>query len=323
MHPVDNITDYLDPQSNVSRDISAVAAEASSWALFSAEACRQEYQACQGLQFHRDIVLVIDAWGQPNETDAWVLDNIYNMSALPDSSLAGNKNYSAIWEPYVPASSPNSLWFSSPCSKRALTGGGCDNSCSSPMGMVTRGGRTRGDNSTESLWSFSWWDYQDIQGPFTANSIPQPPAITANNIAVRYCLAEQVDQNVCKVCVSNLLVVVVAICVIFKAVLCIYTVASVKDDPLVTPGDAIVSFLTRPDPATVNSCTMSLQTLSDISGRGGKPSTFGEPRPWRNVPGKMMTAVSIGQWFRTYLFFGVILGILGWVMSLAMLSSYR
>lgn len=125
VHPVDNITDYLDPQSNVSRDISAVAAEASSWALLSAEACRQEYQACQGLQFHRDIVLVIDAWGQPNETDAWVLDDIYNMSALPDSSLAGNKNYSAIWEPYVPASSPNSLWFSSPCSKRALTGGGC------------------------------------------------------------------------------------------------------------------------------------------------------------------------------------------------------
>ncbi|CAJ0541351.1 Ff.00g080070.m01.CDS01 [Fusarium sp. VM40] len=89
------------------------------------------------------------------------------------------------------------------------------------------------------------------------------------DMQVQYCLSERF-QAPCRLTVSNPLLLVVCIMCIFKTLLCILVLVVglrlQKDDssPLITPGDAIASFIVRPDLETKGMCTLNRSDLTEI-----------------------------------------------------------
>lgn len=260
--------------------------------------CKSEYQACQGLRKHRNLLLVIGTDNGPTDSQVWVVSdiydmedtvaNVYNVSALASAmELSDNKlqneTFRFIWEPYFEDTSMsqwNSLWFSSTCYKVAdRSTDGCDNIYDGSIGtsqsyyeprinetevksMKWEFPWIRGDHSISTLRSRSTWAQlldnttrgNMLQGirnlklwPDKCIGIPRPSyrRDIANNIRVQYCLAESSGKG-CKVAVSNMLFLVVTVCIFIKLVLCMIVVWALRDDPLVTTGDAMASFIIIP-----------------------------------------------------------------------------
>ena len=100
---------------------------------------------------------------------------------------------------------------------------------------------------------------------------------------VQYCLSQQVEEH-CKLQFSLVIMLIVMICNLIKTI-CMGWIAWKQDpEPLVTLGDAIVSFLDRPD-ITTKGCCMK-----------GK-SRFEGSRSWVSVPSKWESKPM--RWFRT------------------------
>jgi len=90
---------------------------------------------------------------------------------------------------------------------------------------------------------------------------------------VDYCLAEPVPQR-CTVEFSSQLAAVVIIFNAVKVVVLLYIFLGVKENPLITVGDAIASFLQREDETTRKQCLMSRANGVQTWEQGGN-----EPRP--------------------------------------------
>lgn len=283
--------------------------------------------------------------------------DIYNSSTfVGNNNKLENKTFSSIWGRYsrnASISQPNSLWFSSECYKFAAPSlsGGCYNSCGGPLGIANS--RLKPDiNETSPNWTYPWWPasnwrhtwwpvnqfnlqwngsfswsstdaktwaqgYYDDFGswPYWCKGGPPRPSYrnsSANNIRVQYCLAEPYVKN-CKAGISNVILLVVNACVFAKFLLCIFVVFALGDDPLVTPGDAMASFISIPDPTTVGRCAA---TLSDIRiGSSGR-----KPCHWQNRPTRLARTASLPTWARNYVFFVLLLCILGFMMNAAFLN---
>lgn len=84
------------------------------------------------------------------------------------------------------------------------------------------------------------------------------------NIPVDYCLAMKVPQS-CKVQGSIQMMAIVLSVNLVKAVLLLYLWQSKREDPLMTVGDAISSFIIRCDPSTKNYCWLDYKRLTQWS----------------------------------------------------------
>lgn len=73
---------------------------------------------------------------------------------------------------------------------------------------------------------------------------------------IKYCLSQQVDER-CRLQFSLPILVVVVICNLIKLVCMAFTLFGGKDEPLITIGDAIASFLDDPDSTTHGRCLSS------------------------------------------------------------------
>ncbi|PGH21346.1 hypothetical protein AJ80_03397 [Polytolypa hystricis UAMH7299] len=107
---------------------------------------------------------------------------------------------------------------------------------------------------------------------------------------IGYCLAEKEEEQ-CTLMFSLPIAITVIVMNLSKAVLMCLTLYTVKDNPLITIGDAVASFLQRPDPATENMCLLSrgdLQTLPHIWPAG--------PKPWKPVKQSWGRSASGGRW---------------------------
>ncbi|KAI0386995.1 hypothetical protein F5Y04DRAFT_288784 [Hypomontagnella monticulosa] len=83
----------------------------------------------------------------------------------------------------------------------------------------------------------------------------QPGAV---DLSVKYCLAEPIER-ICHVALSPTLLLAVTICVIFKtctAIVVTIVLSRQNQAPLVTLGDAVESFIEKPDPVTAGMCTL-------------------------------------------------------------------
>ncbi|KAI0012703.1 hypothetical protein F4779DRAFT_625800 [Xylariaceae sp. FL0662B] len=101
------------------------------------------------------------------------------------------------------------------------------------------------------------------------------------DLSIEYCLAEPLDR-ICHIALSPTLLMGVTICVIVKtctAIIVTLALTQRKQRPLVTLGDAMASFIEKPDPVTVGLCTFGQgdvrKTLTDkriflLSGAGGQ-----------------------------------------------------
>ena len=72
---------------------------------------------------------------------------------------------------------------------------------------------------------------------------------------IDYCLSEPVDEK-CKIQFSTAIMIVVICCNFVKFVVMGHLAWRSPKAPLVTLGDAVASFLDRPDPATTNACLL-------------------------------------------------------------------
>ncbi|KAJ5951286.1 uncharacterized protein N7479_009699 [Penicillium vulpinum] len=114
---------------------------------------------------------------------------------------------------------------------------------------------------------------------------------------IDYCLAERVEQF-CKLQYSFPLVMVIIAFNLFKAAILCYMWFSMSEAPILTIGDAIASFLRRPDPYTKGRCLLDRKSgfmLSVLSGSIKKWPPH-EPRKYVGTRKRWSSAVSRRRW---------------------------
>jgi hypothetical protein len=137
---------------------------------------------------------------------------------------------------------------------------------------------------------------------------------------VDYCLSESYHAP-CRLSIANPLLLIVCIMCISKCLLCAYTLkvrSWSTEEPLMTVGDAISSFIAKPDTCTKGMCTLDagdLDTKLDIE------RVLSSPRPWRKEQKVLAgNAVNPGIWILSYMLIGSLL-LLGGLLLLPALQT--
>jgi hypothetical protein len=128
---------------------------------------------------------------------------------------------------------------------------------------------------------------------------------------VQYCLSQRVP-DVCRLQFSLPIMIIVIACNTIKLV-CILLTLMHHQTTLITMGDAIDSYLKRPDPTTKGMCTM---TMDDV--QKGMWLLSPGPRTWAYRKSFRFKAVGIRRWVSTSIFgflSAAILAILLWVAT--------
>ena len=104
-------------------------------------------------------------------------------------------------------------------------------------------------------------------------------------------------QSTCELGISNPLLLAVTLACLVKVVICVIIVLVLGfQEPLVTPGDALASFISKPDPFTAGSLDMLLNHATHRANDGG-------PILWRYTSLRRASSVSRKTWAYTYAFF--------------------
>ena len=134
-----------------------------------------------------------------------------------------------------------------------------------------------------------------------------------------YCLSEQV-QGSCAANVNNAIIWIIVVCNIIKLAVMAYLASSnVLTQPLVTIGDAITSFVMKPDPTTNNMCLISRRDMTDytdyidlqshnnhlhlLNPLPMKPWHPAEPQRWKPKALRWSSAASKKRWTWAITFF--------------------
>ncbi|KAF2726781.1 hypothetical protein EJ04DRAFT_452677, partial [Polyplosphaeria fusca] len=119
-----------------------------------------------------------------------------------------------------------------------------------------------------------------------------PSSWTLNNRTVDYCLSEKTAEH-CKLRLNATMAAIVIITTLLKALLITTTYLTLKPPLLLTVGDAITSFLSRPDPFTTHSPFLS---KADATRKTPIPS----PRPFNPTRKRTFAATSRRQTILTF-----------------------
>ncbi|KAJ4258087.1 hypothetical protein NW762_008227 [Fusarium torreyae] len=145
---------------------------------------------------------------------------------------------------------------------------------------------------------------------------------------VDHCYSEKYEAP-CRLSVSNSLLLIVCVMCAFKCVLC-FLVLKLRvwgnESPLMTPGDAIASFIARPDEETKGMCTLSRDDFKNTK----KPTQAGlgdvaqhykwlqGPRQWQtSTRHRFGKAVPVNIWVISSLLIGTSLIVAGVLMGIA------
>ncbi|KAI1764186.1 hypothetical protein GGR53DRAFT_530815 [Hypoxylon sp. FL1150] len=309
-----NLTDYAEKHSSAVKNISATASNASQWTRLDLGQCKQEYIDCCGLKDYKSVVLVVDKPG------GWIRNDMWHLL----------DNQTEYWARYVPADQPNHLFFSTQCQMYAETAINrptqCRNTCSAALG------ETSNENGDDMLlltpnWEFSFfsgWETMVNGSEIYVYQLDGYPNITSvsgslftsglqpgtSNITVQYCLAEPLER-VCHIALSPTLLLAVTLCVIFKtitAILVTVILSRRNQAPLVTLGDAMESFIEKPDRITAGLCTIG-QTEIRRAMRVRKAYLVPGPRQGQPLRRRRAAVIPWSVWLTSYLLFGIGIGI--------------
>lgn len=322
-----SLADYWDNSTAVNQSISSTAREAGRWNNLTSKECWDEYRFCKARKQLRNMVLVVNAG-----SSGWMRSQVVQFNqTLSNDSLAD-------WDMYVPPNVTNSLWFSAMCSNaRNPPEPGSYDSNAAICTPYSQCGGALGDSGA-STWvnkegfpDSGTWDIP-FQGPYLeylqgdqfvhgdqifqddqSELSPEWPGVSGvytynasfNNLEVAYCLAEPTDYK-CKVGVSNILLLVVVICTLIKVALCTLVVWKLPDTSLVTLGDALESFIAKPDPRTLGLGTVNATDSHCLEHRKRQTWEADElvsgprPREWRYTSRRFRTVIPKEAWVRTY-----------------------
>ncbi|KAI1426552.1 hypothetical protein F5Y12DRAFT_741485 [Xylaria sp. FL1777] len=313
------VEQYWDASSVVRQNLASVAEESHSWTLLSAAQCQSEYVSCNPRRKYGDVVLVLDSTASE---EGWKRSDIFNFD--PSSNL------STSWDTHVPPNAVNSLWFSTQCTttrQKSDTGRGdyCANSCLGAMGLDEYGFfLSQTLQTTQEPWLITFFAAvrQHNQSLFDEG-------LTLNDkfdsLRVDHCLAQPNPQT-CKVGLSNALLLIVIISILVKAIQGAVIVWKLPSASLVTPGDAIESFISHPDSITQGLGTLDIADAQEIE--FGKRrhwsdalslgiTTKVQPRRWKKPLRRLRHIIPYVTWVKTYaiLFAGAGLLTTGFVAS--------
>ncbi|PYI03206.1 hypothetical protein BO78DRAFT_410014 [Aspergillus sclerotiicarbonarius CBS 121057] len=188
------------------------------------------------------------------------------------------------------------------------------------------------DNVTN--WSNSTWaqavrlqatDEEACSADFSTTLIPTSTGQTA--YPVEYCLSQKTTEH-CELQFSPTICMVVIACNVIKFLCMLLTARCDRKDIFLTVGDAMASFLTRPDPTTER---MGLLSRSNLTA-GPQPwqsrrekywrvagKNASQPQAWAKLPPRQrwMRAVRLGQWITTISVCLLLLGVGGYLLALA------
>ncbi|TDZ32092.1 hypothetical protein C8035_v012335 [Colletotrichum spinosum] len=317
--------EYLDGTSRgLARNVSQAAAGASRFKRMEASACREMYSSdsCAGLRDYRNVVLVVDGQG-------WTRADVWNLSA----------SASRLWDPIVPEQRTNTLWQSAQCDMSGQIYQGTTPICYSTCTMLLKSYShdpwlldLYGEYHDESPGLISW-----NASLYSAGGIPptfgfryDSPALQKQGdhavLEVLYCLAE--DRNpTCAVAVSKTLLMAVIVSVVLKVMTCVLVIWVLgSDEPLVTPGDAVSSFLSSPDDNRETGLT-----TQDAVRKSGSKQTKAEgyrqlgPTRWAHQRYRLASAVPRKVWILTtcILSFGIALALSFFIVQMLAGISLR
>ncbi|KAI0452085.1 hypothetical protein F5B21DRAFT_516249 [Xylaria acuta] len=321
-------SDYNDENSPVLRNISTTAKDAGQWTKLDADACKKAYTSCQGLSEYGNVVLVV------NKPGGWVRDDMWKLRS----------NESRFWDRYVPPDQPNHLFFDAQCSVHSEYNSNrasdCNNAC---MGALGKTSILRGyyvpystglyPSDIEADWtSYSFinisvleaafgkepeWGLEGYQLHHTASDF-RPSAL---DLSIDYCLVQPIETT-CRVGVAPALLLTVTLFVVIKTCTAIIVTTSMghaRQEPLVTPGDAIASLITQPDAITAGYCTMSHGQIREAFRSYPSPPQS-EARPWFGARTVWASVIPKSQWVTSYLFITIGIGICIGLLSMAIIK---
>ncbi|KAG6978176.1 hypothetical protein FocnCong_v021485 [Fusarium oxysporum f. sp. conglutinans] len=142
------------------------------------------------------------------------------------------------------------------------------------------------------------------------------------------CYSEKYEAP-CRLSIANSLLLIVCVMCLFKTFLCVLVLKLRvwgNENPLMTPGDAIASFISRPDEETRGMCTLTMEDLRKTA--KPTPTRLGEadqnykwlqgPRQWQNnSPRKFGKAVPRSIWVLSSLLIGCSLVVASVMLSIA------
>ncbi|KAF5652120.1 hypothetical protein F25303_3594 [Fusarium sp. NRRL 25303] len=140
---------------------------------------------------------------------------------------------------------------------------------------------------------------------------------TFQTMKVDYCLSERFNAP-CRLSIENPLLLIVCIMCIFKCLLCAYTLkvrSCSTEEPLMTVGDAISSFIANPDTCTKGMCTLDAE---DLHMEVDPDRALGTSRAWKKKRVVAGNAVNPGIWILSYMLIGSLLVLSGLLLAPAL-----
>ncbi|KAI0191032.1 hypothetical protein EV127DRAFT_453382 [Xylaria flabelliformis] len=299
-----SIDQYWNATSVVRQKIASVAEKSHSWVFLSAAQSYSEYASCNPRKKYGDVVLILDSTASEA---GWARSDIFTFDP--------STNLSARWDTHIPPGTINPLWFSTQCNTtREKSSSGrddaCTNTCLGAMGVD----EYQFDLSKTLLTAHEPWHISFFPAVRLHNKTLFEKGLNLNDqfdsFRVDHCLAEPI-QTSCKVGMSNVLLLIVILSILIKVIQGGIVVWKLPSTSLVTPGDAIESFILYPDPVTEGLGTLDIvdarriehQTKATYSNPvtiGLKLTTEIQPRKWKESPRRLRHIIPYGTWIKTY-----------------------
>ncbi|KAI0864851.1 hypothetical protein F4860DRAFT_501026 [Xylaria cubensis] len=322
-------SDYDDENSPVLRNISTTAKDAGQWTKLDTDACNKAYASCQGLSEYRNVVLVV------NKPGGWVRDDMWKLRS----------NESGFWDRYVPPYQPNHLFFDAQCSVHSTYNSNratdCSNVCMGALGkssvLLGYYGYYPADIISPDIEA-DWTNYSFINVSVLESHFGKEPEWgpegyqlhhtasdfrpSALDLSIDYCLVQPIETT-CRVGVAPALLLTVTLFVVIKTCTAIIVATSMghaRQEPLVTPGDAIASFITRPDVITAGYCTMSHGQIREAF-RSYSSTAQSVARPWFGARTVWASVIPKSKWATSYLFIIIGIGICIGLLSMAVSTA--
>lgn len=323
-----NVTEYFDASTDVSKNIEFAARSSRGWKRLEVPECLSQYVYCNAHNDLRDVVWVVKSHNSSgdfmmpgNNSMGWRRTDLLKQMALLDS---------AFWARPSPPQASNSLWFAANCStsiyfdRQAHTTGGCYQSCNGATGQDVSTFDSRPAESIPANYTF---DFLPALGSYTDSELSQMrwPGLSdpsAATLDLEYCLAQEISTT-CKVILSSRLLLVVLICLISKTILCIVVLFTMpRENPLVVPGDVIVSFICSPDEFTAGRCNLDRELESQASLGGRYTAVTATPTQWHATPRRRwISGITSWVWARSYLLFTADIIFVGAMFGVAQKSN--
>ncbi|KAF5704897.1 hypothetical protein FGLOB1_8316 [Fusarium globosum] len=251
-----------------------------SWERLEFQDCMRRYNDLDVLMLnHRHVVMVMSSQNN-TPSSQWTRANV----------VKENNGWYDFDE-------PNSLWFAGQYQRLRDS-----------RGLIT--------NSTNNNTVPGYYMQLDPDtGNVHMNETKYKPAF--ETMRVDYCLSERFDAP-CRLSIANPLLLIVCTMCITKCFLCAYTMkvrSWSTENPLMTVGDAVSSFISKPDACTKGMCTLNAE---DLHMKLDPDRVLGSSRPWKKKLLVAGNAVNPGIWILSYMLIGSLLVLSGLLLAPAL-----